>query len=130
MILLALDVGRKKTGVAIGNLLTGDARPLAIARGGRTAQLAAIGAHIREWRPDSLLVGLPLHLDGAEHGMTKFCRAFAELLRRQFGLPVEFADERLSTFAARSETGQRGEADADAAGIILRDWLRDRAAAD
>lgn len=128
MILLAFDVGRKKTGVAVGNFLTGSARPLAVARGGRTAQLAAIGEHIREWNPGTLLVGLPRYLDGGEHGMTRFCRAFAGVLGRQFGLPVEFADERLTTVAARAETGIRGEADAAAAGVILRDWLRERAA--
>lgn len=128
MILLAFDVGRKKTGVAIGNLLTGDARPLAIARGGRTAQLAAIDAHVQEWHPQTLLVGLPLYLDGREHGMTRFCRVFADILRRRFNLPVEFADERLSTAAARTETTAGGAVDAVAAGIILRDWLRERAA--
>lgn len=124
MILLAFDVGRKKTGIAVGNRLTGDARPLAVARGGRDRQIAAIGECVREWNPQTLVVGLPRHLDGEAHAMTKFCRAFAEVLRRQFGLPVEFADERLTTFCARAETGTRGEVDAAAAGIILRDFLR------
>ena len=128
MILLGFDVGRKKTGVAVGNLLTDSARPLAIARGGRSAQLAAIAEYVREWRPHKFVVGLPLHLDGGEHSMTRFCRSFAEVLRRKFELPVEFADERLTTAAARAESGEKGEADAAAAGIILRDWLRGRAA--
>lgn len=133
MILLAFDVGRKKTGVAIGNLLTGLARPLAVARGGRSAQLAAIGEHIREWAPQKLVVGLPARLDGSAHAQTRLCRVFADILHRQFDLPVEFMDERLTTVAARSasvnpacgsEMSGTADTDARAAGIILQDWLR------
>ena len=123
MLLLAFDVGRKKTGVAIGNTLTGGARPLATVRGGQERQFAAIGAHICSWAPQRLIVGLPLHMDGSEHGMTRHCRTFAQRLAQQFGLPVALADERLTTIAAAS----RGGDDAVAAAIILQGWLDDNA---
>lgn len=128
MILLALDVGRKKTGIAIGNTHTGRARPLLVARGGRTRQMAQIGEQIRAWTPQKLIVGLPRNMNGEEHGMTRFCRNFAKTAELQFNLPVEFADERQSTAAARTlvQNGACGksETDAAAAGVILQDWLR------
>ena len=126
MILLALDVGRKKTGIAIGNMHTGLARPLSVARGGRTRQMAEIGEHIRVWAPQKLIVGLPRNMDGGEHAMTRFCRGFAKAAENQFNLPVEFADERQSTATARAIGGDKGKngADAAAAGVILQDWLR------
>ncbi|MGI9306350.1 MAG: Holliday junction resolvase RuvX [Gammaproteobacteria bacterium] len=129
MILLALDVGRKKTGIAIGNLHTRLARPLGAAHGGRTRQLEAIGGYVREWQPQKLLIGLPRNMDGSEHGMTRFCRGFAAAVSRRFGLPVELADERLTTAAARAAGAKKSETDAWAAGILLQDWLRRRAAA-
>ncbi len=123
MILLAFDVGRKKTGIAVGNLHTGLARPLSVARGGRTRQMEEIGAQVRAWAPQKLVVGLPRHMDGGEHSMTRFCRRFAKTAALQFNLPVEFSDERQSTATARA-IGGRENADAVAAGVILQDWLR------
>ena len=124
MILLALDVGRKKTGVAVGNLHTGLARPLSAVRGGRTRQMREIGGYVREWAPQKLIVGLPRRMDGGEHAMTRFCRRFAKTAELQFNLPVEFADERQSTAAARAAGADKNNVDAFAAGVILQDWLR------
>ncbi len=126
MILLAFDVGRKKTGVAVGSFLTGGARPVAVVCGDAGDQIVAAAKYIREWAPQILVVGLPRYLDGGEHKMTRFCRTFAEKLRDQFRLPVEFADERLTTYCARTEAGKRDKIDAVAAEIILRDWIQSR----
>ena len=121
MILLAFDVGRKKTGIAIGNMYTALARPLRTVRGHRHAQITAIGAQIQQWRPQQLLFGLPHHMDGGAHNMTRFCRDFAAVVQQQYSLPVAFVDERLSTVSARTLDG---DIDATAAAIILQDWLR------
>lgn len=121
MLLLAFDVGRTKTGIAIGNITTALARPLTTIRGTRSAQIVSIGAHIRRWQPQQLLVGLPRHMDGVEHAMTKFCRDFAAALQQHYSLPVALVDERLSTVTARTVGG---DVDAVAAAIILQDWLR------
>ena len=125
-IFLAFDVGRKKTGIAVGNAISGGARPLAVASGGRNAQLQAAAKHIEEWQPNGLVVGLPKNMDGTEHAMTRESKNFAAQLRRRFCLPVCFVDERLSSRAARAANkataGGHG-VDAAAAAVILQQWL-------
>ena len=127
MILIGFDIGRKKTGIAIGNQHTGTARPLAIIYGGRSRQLSAIGDHIRTWQPQMAVIGLPCHMDGAAHSMTRFCQHFAKLIHHNFNLPIEFFDERLTTSVARfsqcDERRKHGEIDDIAASIILQDFL-------
>jgi putative Holliday junction resolvase len=94
-------------------------------------RMAEIETLLREWRPERLLVGLPLSMDGAEHGMTRRARRFARQLEARFRLPVEFADERLSSAAAEStlrESGRGGRrhkysVHALAAKIILQSYL-------
>lgn len=120
-ILLGFDVGRKKTGIAVGNLLTGGARPLATARGNGEQQLQIIAAHVREWQPGRMIVGLPTRGDGRAHAMTAASRRFAARLGGAFSLPVEFVDERLTSAAARRLNPP--DLDAAAAAIILQDWL-------
>lgn len=124
MVVFGFDVGHKKTGVAIGNLLTGHARPLTTITGGRTQQLQRAAEQIKVWRPRRLIIGLPKHMDGKEHAMSKNARVFARLLGESCGLPVSFCDERLSTDAARREEGQNAQMDSVAASIILQDWLQ------
>lgn len=120
-LLLSFDFGRKKTGVAVGNLLTGGARPLGTARGGGEQQFAAIAAYIKEWQPARLVVGLPTHADGREHKTTAAARRFGKKLTAEFNLPVEFVDERLTSIAARDN--KAADTDAAAAALILQDWL-------
>jgi putative Holliday junction resolvase len=50
-----------------------------------------------EWKPARLVVGLPMHPDGAEHEMTARARRFANQLNGRFNLPVELVDERYSS---------------------------------
>lgn len=121
-IILALDIGSKKTGLAIGNRITGGARPLEIVRGDRQRQLAAIARTIADWQPALMVVGLPLHMDGSEHRVTAQVRRFAAALARRFALPVVYADERRSTELARRQR-RVGDIDDSAAAIILQNWL-------
>jgi putative Holliday junction resolvase len=101
-----------------------------IAAGG-AQRLAEIDTLVREWHPDRLLVGLPLAMDGTEHVMTRRARRFARQLEARFRLPVELADERLSSAAAESalrESGRGGrrhkhEAHGLAAQVILQSYL-------
>jgi len=84
-------------------------------------RFAAIGALLEEWQPGLLVVGLPLHPDGAEHEMTARCRKFANQLHGRFNLPVELVDERYSSAVIG---GQRGEViDHRAAAIILQQYF-------
>lgn len=123
---LAFDFGLKRIGVAIGNTLLREARPLTvIAAATNDAKFAAIAALIEEWKPDRCIVGLPLHPDGAEHEMTVRCRRFANQLNGRFGVPTVLVDERYSS----AVLGQRrGEViDAEAAAVILQQYFHEYA---
>jgi len=130
--ILALDFGTRWIGVAVGDTETRIASPLGMFEaqtpGRRMAQVEAL---LREWRPQQLVVGLPLAMDGDEHAMTRRVRRFARELESRFKLPVAFADERLSSVAAEAtlrEAGRGGrrhkqEAHALAAKVILQSFL-------
>ena len=124
MIVLGLDYGRRRTGVAIGNMATYTARPLAVVEGRGERRTEGLEKLISEWRPSRLVVGLPVHMDGTEHSVTRRAREFGIRMGSHFNLPVDFADERLSTDEARRQNPQSKTHDAEAAAIILRDWLR------
>ena len=124
---LAFDFGTRRIGVASGNSLIGQATPLRTVDAGVGA-LDAIGKLVDEWRPDALVVGVPVHPDGAAHENTRRARRFARQLHGRFHLPVHEVDERYSTTEARAE-GRR-DLDAAAAAIILEQFLRGLGPAD
>lgn len=98
---LAFDFGEKHIGVAVGDHAVGIAHPLAtIAAADKQRCYAAIAALIMEWQPALLVVGLPAHMDGVEHTLSRLARKFAHELGTRFKLPVELVDERLSSAAA------------------------------
>lgn len=120
--IFAFDFGVKRIGVAMGNTLIRQAQPVkVISAVDNATRFAAIGALLEEWQPGLLVVGLPLHPDGAEHEMTARCRKFANQLHGRFNLPVELVDERYSSAVIG---GQRGEViDDRAAAIILQQYF-------
>jgi putative Holliday junction resolvase len=125
-IVFGFDFGIKRIGIAMGNTLTGQAQPLAVVAAiDNATRFARIGALIAEWKPARLVVGEPLHPDGAEHEMTLRCRRFANQLHGRFDLPVELVDERYSSAVI---SARRGEIiDAKAAAIILQQYFDDHA---
>jgi putative holliday junction resolvase len=133
--ILAFDFGTRRIGIAVGNTLTRIAHPLAtIDTMNADARWTAIGAVLDEWRPQQLVVGLPVHADGTEHGMTAQARAFARELERRFALPVTFTDERHTSEVARASLASSGHGaraeralrDQVAAQIILQAWFDGR----
>lgn len=132
-LLLGFDFGTRQIGVAVGQTLTREARPLCNlkARDG-IPQWEQIEALIREWQPRALVVGLPLNMDGTASAMSARAQKFANRLHGRFGLPVHTHDERLTTFAAKGERRQQGNfarnfredpVDALAASLLLQGWL-------
>jgi putative Holliday junction resolvase len=129
---LGLDFGMKKMGVAIGQTVTRTATPLTLlrAKNGEPVWDELIRI-IGQWKPDVLVVGRPLNMDGTVQPLTEAVENFARSLRAHTGLPVCFADERLSTVEARAAIFEKGgyrklaghPVDAKAAQIILQDWL-------
>jgi putative Holliday junction resolvase len=116
------DFGIKRIGVAMGNTMIGQASPLAVIKGEDNAtRFGAIAALLEKWAPTKLIVGLPLHPDGAEHEMTARCRRFANQLQGRFNLPVVLVDERYSSAVIQA---RRGEViDDRAAAIILQQYF-------
>ena len=117
---LGFDFGARRIGVAIGNRLTGHARPLTTIDAIDTeARWKALNAVIDEWQPAALAVGIPLHPDGAPHAMTARCERFARQLEGRYRLSVVRVDERYSSAVVERE----GDVDAAAAAVILQQWL-------
>ena len=119
---LAFDVGRKRTGVAFGTRMLGQAQPQGTVKGEGDARWPQIAQHIQTWQPDALVVGVPFHPDGASHENTLRAQKFARQLRGRFGLSVYEVDERYSTTEAISAGAK--DADAASACIILEQFLR------
>lgn len=125
--LLAFDFGTVRIGVALGNTLTREARPFTVIDN-RVAErgFEAIGRLLATWQPQRLVVGRPLHPDGTPHEMTARCERFARRLEGRFGIPVNLVDERYSSVEAQSQS-QTDDIDAEAAAIILRQYLSETA---
>jgi putative holliday junction resolvase len=129
---MGLDVGSKTIGVAISDELgiTGQA-VATLRRSSLRADLAALGALIRQHAVSRIVVGLPLNMDGSEGPMGEACRKFGDAVSKDAGIPVEYWDERLSTVAAErvlleadvSRRKRREVVDSVAAAIILQGWL-------
>jgi len=128
--LLAFDYGLKRIGVALGNTLTGTARPLCIltptTRAQRFDQIAQL---LREWQPECVVVGLPYTTDGGEQYATLRARRFANQLHGRFGVAVELVDERGSSMEAQRILGTHAPDDAVAAAVILQRYLDAHSAA-
>ena len=120
--IFAFDFGIKRIGVAMGNTMIRQARPVSVIKAlDNAARFAAIEALLKEWTPSLLVVGLPMHPDGAEHEMTARCRKFANQLRGRFNLPVELVDERYSSAVIEAKRGE--VIDDRAAAIILQQYF-------
>ncbi|HZV53420.1 MAG TPA: Holliday junction resolvase RuvX [Rhodocyclaceae bacterium] len=133
--ILAFDFGTRRIGVAVGEMMLGIARPLTtISAEANDARFAAIGKLIEEWRPNRLIVGLPLSLDGEASEMTDRCRRFARQLEGRYRLPVVLVDERLTSTAAEERLRERGldwrqrkaTLDAEAAATLLQSYFDER----
>ncbi|WP_437889355.1 Holliday junction resolvase RuvX [Phytobacter sp. V91] len=130
--LLAFDFGTKSIGVAIGQRITGTARPLsALKAQDGTPDWNQIDRLLKEWQPEAVIVGLPLNMDGSEQPLTARARKFANRLHGRFGVAVTLHDERLSTVEARAglfEQGgfralNKGSIDSASAVIILESYF-------
>ena len=133
---MAFDFGLRQIGVAMGNCLLGTTQPLPIvkAKDGQP-EWAALEALIDEWRPDLVVVGDPLNMDGSTSELSALAAKFARRLHGRLGLEVAMVDERLSSFEAKHnsrEQGHRGNykrqpVDSLAAELILKTWLAENA---
>ena len=126
---LGFDFGSYWIGIAVGQSLTGQARPLPALRNG---DWQGIGQLIEEWQPGQLVVGLPLSMEGDDQEMTARAQRFGRQLEGRFGIATDMVDERLTTREAWQmaiESGEyhsKPEIDSLAAVLITESWLRNR----
>lgn len=129
---MAFDFGTRRIGVAVGQEMLGSGQPVALiaARDG-IPDWQNIEALLQEWRPDLVVVGLPLNMDDTENDMCARARKFGKRLHGRYHVPVEMVDERLTSFQAKGEVmaaggnrdfGRHG-VDDRAAVLILETWF-------
>lgn len=132
---LAIDLGRKRTGLALGDDQTKLVSPLAVIELPEGPPLLeALVKTIDEQKPVALVVGLPIKMEGGEGAAAQHVREFARTLQLRTGLDLHFQDERLTSFAADQQMAQTGRThkqkkelrDALAAAEILRDFLENK----
>jgi putative Holliday junction resolvase len=112
--LLGFDFGTARIGVAVGETESGLAQPLIVIHGeANDVRFAEIGKLIVEWKPATLVVGMPANEDGSEHAMAPRCKRFANQLTGRFSLPVRLFDESLTSAEAEDMLKQAGGKYAD-----------------
>lgn len=131
-LVLGFDFGTRQIGVAVGQAITAQARELCVLKAqDGTPDWSRVEALLREWRPDALVVGLPLNMDGTPSEMSARAERFARRLEGRFNLPVHTHDERLTTYEAKGQRLRQGQrdgyrerpVDALAAALLLESWL-------
>ena len=132
---LGFDVGARRIGVAVASAFGHGARALAVVDvHGHGPDWALIDRLHKEWRPDGLIVGDPMTLEGGDQPIRARAHAFARELQARYGRPVVLVDERSSSieaaqrFASERAEGKRRRRDAAAldavaAAVIVERWL-------
>jgi putative holliday junction resolvase len=99
--ILALDLGKKRIGMAISDPLGVSAQGLPnLERTNKRADLAELARQVEEREVGLILIGNPMHMSGREGRQSAWVREFAEALAERAGLPVRLWDERLTTVQA------------------------------
>ena len=128
MQILAFDFGTKHIGVAVGQTITRTSSPLIVLNVAREGKEIwnTISSLIDEWKPDQLLVGKPLNMDGTPSEMMKKVDPFFKKLQKISSIPCELVDERLTSFEAEhlmQVDSKDDRIDDLAAKIFLDNWI-------
>ena len=131
MRVLGVDFGLRRLGIAVSDEGATLATPLRVVRVDSVREAPeAVAAEARQSGAASVVVGVPLGLEGEEHRREiRRVERFARALRKCSGLPVHLVDESLSTREAEATAREAGRSDRDpmlhaaAAALILQRWL-------
>lgn len=132
--IIGFDFGTKSIGVAIAQMVTGTAAPLAALKAtDGIPDWQKLEDMVTEWQPDTFVVGLPLNMDGSWQQVTYGAKKFANRLENRFRKQVHTCDERLTSAEAREklfELGgfkklQKEKVDSVAACLIVESWLHE-----
>lgn len=135
MVILSVDFGRARTGIAICDREERLASPVTVISEKYVPHLVQkVAALAAERRAERIVVGLPVNMDGSEGESAQNARRFADALREACGIPVDLLDERCTTMEAHvflNATNTRGKkrkavVDAVSAVIILENYLAKR----
>ncbi|USN53770.1 MAG: Holliday junction resolvase RuvX [Candidatus Nomurabacteria bacterium] len=128
--ILALDLGKQKTGLALSDPDQRWAFGRGIVKGSIEDVVKAITDIRTTDEIERVVIGLPLSLQGTGIGeQEQWVREQAEKIRQGVQLPVEFMEERFSSEMGRrlqQEAGKKGDDDEAAAKIILQSYLDQR----
>ncbi len=128
--ILGIDHGDVRIGIAMSDETAFLASPLTTVRNGKAA-VDEIVALVEEHGVETIVIGLPLNMDGSCGPATEKVRKFSARLARRTDVPIIESDERLTTVTAHHnlrEAGldgkkRKGVVDMAAAQVILQDWL-------
>ncbi|MGA8028205.1 MAG: Holliday junction resolvase RuvX [Bryobacteraceae bacterium] len=129
---LALDVGKKRIGLAVSDELGITAQGIETFERTRIRDdLERLNQIATHWDVRTLLVGKPLHMSGSESRQSEYTAEFAGRLSRRLGLPVVYWDERLTSAEAErllrqagaSLVEKKGAVDRLAAVLLLESYL-------
>ena len=132
---LCIDLGDKRTGIAVGDDETDFISPIETINAPKgELLLTEVLKVIEQQRPAAVVIGLPINMDGSEGPAAKEARLFGEIVHAKAGLLVYYQDERLTSYAADQRMAQSGRThkqkkqlrDALAAAEILRDYFDGR----
>jgi putative holliday junction resolvase len=130
---LCIDLGDKRTGLAVCDGNEAIASPLGVVEGHKDLHNQIIKA-IQQQQAQALVFGLPLNMDGSEGDRAAIVRKFAKELSEKIEIPIFFQDERLSSYSATEKLSQTGlthkkkkdRIDAIAAAEILKEFIAER----
>lgn len=134
-VVLGFDFGMKYIGIAVGQSMLGVASPLATLRAkDGIPTWNEITQLIEKWRPQALIVGIPLNMDDTEQLLTLCARRFSNRLRTRYQLPLYEVDERLSSWEAKQRTAfssdkngkQKNKLHAHSAVVLIEQWWREQ----
>ena len=125
MQIVAFDYGEKKIGVAVGQNETNTSSPLQIIfNNNDQVNWNEISVLLDEWKPELIIIGKPLNMDGTDSEIMKEVERFYQKLKNIYDAKFEYVDERLTTFEARQIFDEKKvEVDANAAKILIDNWF-------
>ncbi len=138
-VIIAFDFGLKRTGVAVGNTLTGSATPECTLHSKQDhPDWDGITQLFKEWQPTKVVVGMPTELDGSESPLTKAVQRFCNQIQGRYNIEVEQENEQFTSIEAgqrlkqlrqsgRKKKVTKDEVDKIAAAIILENWMQKNA---
>jgi putative Holliday junction resolvase len=126
MQIIAFDYGTKKIGVAVGQTETYTSSPLQIIiNKDDKVNWNEISILLNEWKPELIIIGKPLNMDGSDSEIMKQVEKFYQKLKNTYDINLEYIDERLTTFEAKQilEDTDINQVDANAAKILIDNWF-------